>query len=147
MPVPNAQSREAQIAMYAAQLNAAFPPDPGPTGANFGRDYTDYMNKHPNANPQLVYETVLVRIEALQSVPSTIGQAIGTGAGAAAGLGQAGAQATGSLYPAWLQGFLGANGLLRIAEGVLGLLIIAVSLDKLLSGNAGIATTVAKVVK
>src|SRR5271166_6832474 len=147
MPITSPQTRATEIASYAAQLDAAYPPGPDSAGnlVDFGADYQIYMANHPAANPELVYETVLARLSLLQAVPGAIGHAVGAGAGAVGGVTQATSKAIPSIYPVWLQGFLGANGVMRIIEGLLGLLVAAVALDKLLDGNAGPATQIAKV--
>jgi hypothetical protein len=157
MPIVSPQDRASEIAMYANEINAQFPP--GPSGGtatkpgtgpivNFGADYISYMNSHPADNPQVIYDTFIARVELLQAVPSAIAKAVTGGAAAVGGVTNAGASATSSLYPTWLQGFLGANGVLRIAEGVLGIVLLAVGLDKLLGSNAPtIVTKAAKVLK
>lgn len=144
MPVIQDQ-RAAEIAKYAAELDSQFPPGPDGQGkyVDFGADYIRYMDSHPNANPALVYETVIARISLLVSIPTGIGKAIGTAAGATAGIGQATANAVPSLVPSWLTGF----SWLRVAELIIGVVVGAVALDKLMGGNAGVATTIAKVVK
>lgn len=147
MPVIGNTPRDQEIAKYAAELDAQFPPgydqSKPPKFVDFGADYIRYMEAHPTLDPYLVYQTVVARIELLVSIPSGIGKAIGTAAGATAGIGQAGATATASIVPTWLQGF----SWLRIAELIIGVVLGAVALDKLLDGKAGVATTIAKVVK
>jgi hypothetical protein len=155
MPLPftqtqNAELRVSQIAQYAAEIDAVYPPSPDSAGVivDLGQDYVNYMNKHPNADPYITYETVMARAALLLSVPVGIAKALAGGLGTVSAVGKAGAQSTSSLYPAWLQGFLGANGVLRIAEGILGIVLVAVAADKLLGSNAPvIATKIARVVK
>jgi hypothetical protein len=146
--------RSEEIAKYAAALDAAYPP--GPSGGSyghpgtgpfvdFGQEYIAYMDKHPDANPELIYDEVVARLALLVSVPAGIGKAIAAGTAATAQTaGDTGSSVT-SLYPAWLQGFLGGNGIIRVVEGTLGIVVIAVALDKIMGGNAGPATTIAKV--
>lgn len=58
-------SRQAQIASFAAQLNTLAPQSSGST--NIGDDYTAYMNAHPDADPQVVFEQVAADLEEIQA--------------------------------------------------------------------------------
>jgi hypothetical protein len=159
-------SREQQIAEYAAKLNAMWG-TANLTGQsqNEGQAYTSYMDSHPDANPAVIYAEINARLELLGFVPQTIGQAAQSEAGTLGGIEAetgpavaAGVKAAENPVsdvgqeldkglPQWLGDFLGANGILRVVEGVLGVVLIAVGIDKLASGNAGVATKIAKVVK
>lgn len=153
------ETRQSEIEHYAGLIDAAYPAGPsdcksvngklvctGPV-VDLGQDYVKYMADHPSLNPALVYEAVMARLTLLQSVPAGIGKAVGAATGTVAKTATDLGGDTSSLYPTWLQGFLSGNGILRVAEGILGVVIIAVSLDKLMNGNAGPATTIARVFK
>jgi hypothetical protein len=116
------------------------------------------MNAHPNASAVATYNSVVGRLEAFRALgialpgalssfiaatgkaTNQIGQGVGAGDAAVTN------NTVGNL-PAWLQGFLGGNGILRIAEGILGIGLILVAADKLLDKNNMILKTVKGVVK
>src|SRR6185369_11659159 len=63
---------------YAELLEEQYPGYLSDSNMTIGDAFIAYMAKHPNANPQKVYELVVFRLKAAGKLPGVIGGAIGT---------------------------------------------------------------------
>jgi hypothetical protein len=126
---------------YALLLEEQFPGYVSGTKPNttLAELYINYMRKHPNADAQQVYKTVVGRLQEVANLPGTIGGAIGStatiigDAGPAAGVGVNKA-AKGIGIPG--QGDW-TNLVTRLAEFAIGIILLNIGLRAIIGKTQG----------
>lgn len=151
MPPPPAEApAPPAVIHYAELLDQQYPGFLSGTDVTLAGAYIAYMAQHPKANPRVVYLTIIARLKAFGEIPKGIAASVGavgklTGE-AATGAGDA------VTFHSGILGFLGrlteAHTWVRVAEFVVGAILVAVGLNALLKQSTGIdvAKAVPKVV-
>lgn len=131
---------------YALLLEEQFPGYVGATShKTIAELYISYMQKHPTADPNLVYQTVVFRLNEVAHLPGVIAGQIGTTAtvigkvGIAGGVGVAKAgqgidKATGGIIGG--QGDW-ANLVTRLAEFAIGIILLNIGLRAIIGKTQG----------
>lgn len=136
-------------AQYAADFDAKFP------GTNAGQGYTDYAEAHPSMSPMEAAEAFALLI-AVNGVDRAVTIGVGDLARVAEATGPA-AGAAAKAVQSDLPGITSIGGFLnlltsrqfavRLAEGAIGIALIIVALDKLLSSSSTAGQVVHKAAK
>lgn len=125
---------------YALLLEEQFPGYVSGTKPNttLAELYIQYMQKHPHADAQQVYKTVVARLQEVANLPGTIGSAIGATAtiigkaGPAAGVGiNKAAQGLGGGQGDW------TNLVTRLAEFGIGAILLIIGFNAIVSKTKG----------